>query len=495
MGEIDRKAQSDYHIPEAVLMENAGIKLYNYLVSDVWNNSVPLHTVFIAGKGNNGGDVLVMARQHFLSGCSCIIIVPDLSFRGGLPETHLDICSSLGIEIIDWENDNSRALSTVDNADWIIEGLSGTGLKGELKNTPARIAEYINRSKAEICSVDVPSGIGENYRDGCCSVEADVTLTVGLPKFPLFTPSGRKKCGKIIRVPIGFPPPLIYDEKIKDSLLEYDDLKKLITPPSPYSHKNTKGHTLILAGSKGMTGAAKMCASSALNSMSGLVTLKAEEDVFSFLSDISPSVITGTENYSCYYESSVNKYSSAAIGPGWGYSEKKKRWLKSFISESSLPAVIDADGLNILSEILAEGTEIKNSNCVLTPHIGEFSKLASVSKQEIMDNPGPFLTSFSKKYKVTVVLKSHVIWISSPDGYIQIIDGNNPAMATAGSGDILTGIIAGLMSYGLDSLRSAAAGALLHQYSGFLCYNENGFFKSEKLIEYIGKALYKVFSR
>ena len=274
MGEIDRSAQEKYKIPGILLMENAGIKLYNSLYNKVWNNEVPANTVFIAGKGNNGGDALVMARQHSLKNHSCTVIIPDTIFKDSLFQTHLDICRSLEIDIIDWKNNREKSCSIIDNADWIIEGLSGTGLKGELKNIPAEIAEYINNSSAQVCSVDIPSGIGDMYEEGYCCVDADLTLTVALPKFALFTPSGRKKCGKIITVPIGFPQQLINDRNIKDSFLNFNDLYDLINPPSPYTYKNRKGHTAVYAGSKGMTGAAYLCASSCPNSLSGLVTLK-----------------------------------------------------------------------------------------------------------------------------------------------------------------------------------------------------------------------------
>ena len=493
MGEIDRRAQDEYFIPGIVLMENAGIKLYETLLNEVWNRHLPEKTVFAAGKGNNGGDAFVMARQHLLAGGDCSVIIPDSGFKEGLASTHHNICRSLGIEIISWEKEKSKAVSLLTEADWIIEGLSGTGLKGELKDSPSEIAEYINKSGSRVCSVDIPSGIGDMYEEGFSAVDADITLTVGLPKFALYTPSGRKKCGKIITVPIGFPPQLINDSTINNSLLSFNDIKRFINPPSPYTFKNRKGHTVIFAGSPGMTGAAKLCASSCLNSLSGLVTLKLSEDTANCISSISPSLLTGTENYRSFNKSLLEKYSAAAIGPGWGKAIEKKNWLKEFLSAPSIPCVIDADALNLLSELLSEGFEIKNKSCIITPHIGEFSRLTGLSSKEIQDNPLKVLPGFAEKHNITVVLKSHVVWISSPDGKISVVDGCNPAMATAGSGDILTGIISGLLSYGLAPEKAAPAGVLLHQHSGLLCYNENGFFKSEKMIEYTGKALKEAF--
>ena len=159
-----------------------------------------------------------------------------------------------------------------------------------------------------------------------------------------------------------------------------------------------------------------------------------------------------------------------------------------------MPCVIDADALNMLSELLNNGMKIKNKNCIITPHIGEFSRLSAYLSKQIQNNPAPLLKDFCEKHNITAVLKSHVIWIYSPGNGFSVIDGSNPAMATAGSGDILTGIISALLSYGL-SLRSAAeAGVLLHQYSGALCYNKYGFFKSEKIIDFTGTALKNIFS-
>ncbi len=489
MAEIDKISQSDFSIPGIILMENAGIKLYGTLHDDIWKKNPPGKVLFAAGKGNNGGDAFVMARQHYLLGNSCTVIIPDNSFKEGLAQTHYKICSSLGIEILDWKNNREKSADLIKNADFIIEGLSGTGLNGELKNSPAEIADCINNSEAETCSVDIPSGVGDSYHEGFCAVEADYTLTVGLPKFALFTPSGRKKCGKIITVPIGFPPALIHQPEIKDRLLDEKDIKHLIPGPSPYTYKNKKGHTLVLAGSAGMTGAAKLCAESALNSLSGLVTLKVTEDVFQNFSNLSYSLITDIENYSIFDNNSLDKYSAAAVGPGWGITKTKKNWLKAFLSESSIPAVLDADAISLLAELLNEGLEIKNPNCIITPHIGEFSRLTGHPKKDILDNPFSLIRDFSVRHNIVTVLKSHVIWISDNSGIISVVDGNNPAMASAGSGDILTGITAGLLSYGITPSDAAAAAVLLHQKSGLLCYNDNGFFVSERIIKYIGKAL------
>lgn len=493
MSEIDSIAQSEYRIPGIILMENAGIHFYEYLYKNIWNNKVPHKTVFAAGKGNNGGDTFVMARQHFLKGESCCVIVPDFNFREGLAKTHLDICSSLGIEIIDWGNNSNIAQKYLSGADWIIEGISGTGLKGELSGYAADIAECINSSEAEVCSVDIPSGVGDSYKEGYCAVDADYTITVELPKFSLYTPSGRKKCGHIASVPIGFPPPLVNDPAIKDKFLNYKDTVNFIKKPSPYSYKNKKGHTLVLGGSKGMTGAPVLASKAALNSLSGLVTLKVTEDISTSLPSFSPSLLTGTIDYSVFDEVILEKYTSIVIGPGWGQTEIKKNWLKKLLTRSSIPLVIDADAITVLSELLSEGFKIKNSCCVLTPHIGEFSRIINVNKRDLLDNPLPFIKDFSVKNKLTIVLKSHVIWISDSKGCISIIDGCNPAMATAGSGDILSGITGGLLSYGLDPLSAASAAVLIHQKSGLMCYNENGFFESERMIKYIGKAIKESF--
>ncbi len=159
-----------------------------------------------------------------------------------------------------------------------------------------------------------------------------------------------------------------------------------------------------------------------------------------------------------------------------------------------MPCVIDADALNMLSQLIKNGLTIKNNKCIITPHIGEFSRLSGFSSDQIQNNPAPLLKEFCLKHNLTAVLKSHVIWIYSPLNGFSVIDGSNPSMATAGSGDILTGIISALLSYGLSQHRAAEAGVLLHQYSGELCYNKYGFFKSEKIIDFIGTALKNIFS-
>ncbi len=490
MSEIDNKAQRDFLIPDIVLMENAGIKLHYFLLNSVWNGIYPGKAVYLAGKGNNGGDALVMARQHFTAGGICEITVPGTDSGSTLFRKHLDICRSLGIPVHEWEGEADSVFADLSESDWIIDGLSGTGLKGELNGSPAEIASAVNRSRAMVCSIDTPSGIGDSYREGYPSVTADVTLTVELPKFSLFTPSGRKKCGLIYPVPIGFPNDLIRPGAGCNSFLGESDIPGILPAPSPYLYKNKKGHTLVIAGSKGFSGAALLCSKAAINSMSGLVSLKVTPNIYTIVSSASAeSVMVDTIDPGSYEKLPEGKYSSVVIGPGWDTGNTNRKWLKSFLQDQDIPCVIDAGGIKLLSELFSDGFELNNTNCIITPHIGEFALITGADKKEILDNPLPLLKEFSAGRNITVILKSHVVWIADSRGRVTVVDGMNPAMATAGSGDILSGITGGLISYGLDTETASVLAVLLHQKAGRMCYNDKGFFSAEKLPGYIGKAI------
>ena len=255
-----------------------------------------------------------------------------------------------------------------------------------------------------------------------------------------------------------------------------------------------RGHTAVFAGSRGKSGAAALCAVSALKSLAGLVTLYTDEEVYPPLSAASFSVMVdifapGTAGKD--FQQLTERFDAFVTGPGWGMDKAKNDFLDYLVDKTDKPLIIDADALTMLSErIRAKGLErYRNSNIIMTPHPGEFSRLTGKSTGEILDNPLPHLRQFSSETGAVVLLKSHIPWICEPGGKIFILDRMNPALATAGSGDVLAGIAGGLAAAGKPAADTACAAAIVHSMAGKLAFDEKGFFSSDELAGFITPAL------
>ncbi len=483
---IDKETQEELEYPSLLLMENAGINCYNYLKKNIF----PLHgfdkTLFICGKGNNGGDAFVMARHHFIQGYNGTVIILDIPRKGTAAEVNFNLCKNLGIKILDINSDKEECFSQIKNSNVIIDGIAGTGIKGSFKDSEADICKLINKSGAFLCSLDVPSGIGDNYKSSHISINANLTITIGLPKISLYYPSARKCCGKIIFADAAFPPSYLKKENPEVMLINEDIINQYIKLPAPWSYKNSRGHVSVYAGSKGKSGAAVLCSQAALKSLAGIVTLFTDNNIFTSLISSLSSVMVDTFSLSSA-KKNIENSNAFVLGPGWGFEKEKQEFLEYLLETTDKPVVIDADALTLLSAIIEKRKEKQfyNKNCIITPHPGEFAKLIKSDIAEIMDNPELFIKSFSKKTGIITVLKSHIPWICNPEGKIAIYDNMNPALATAGSGDVLAGIIGGLLAYGIAPIKAAISGVVIHNIAGKKCYKNRGFFASEEIIQYI----------
>ncbi len=485
MGEIDRQAKADYFMPQVILMENAGIKAYRILKDRIWQGLFPEGEVlFLAGKGNNGGDALVMARQCFLEGKrECSVILADGPPKSGTaPEVNLKMCSALGLEIIDFGSDRKQACRRITGAACLVDGLLGTGLAGQVREPVKELIVRINKAGGLKIAIDIPSGIGDTYRKEYVSVRADFTLTVGLPKICLYLPLARRSCGEIIIVKEVFPPDLVDPPDALGEMLEPDNLPELIPKLPSDTYKTKRGHLAVFAGSVGTTGAAWLAATSAARSRTGLVTLFVDQDLYGasvpkFSSVMLRPAPPGPEDFD------PASFSAFLIGPGWGVSESRRKRLKYLLS-LDLPGVIDADGLNNLGELRGDKLDL-GGRWVLTPHPGEFCRLTGDEVEEVLADPLPKLTRLSSEFNAVVILKGHVTFIATPAGSNWILDGMNPALATGGSGDVLAGMIAGLLAGGLSPADAARLGVLAHSQIAWTAWREKGFFLAEDLIPYI----------
>jgi NAD(P)H-hydrate epimerase len=325
-------------------------------------------------------------------------------------------------------------------------------------------------------------------------VQADLTLTLGLPKNCLYLPHARSLCGDIIVIPLGFPPPLLEDESLAGELLEASSyLTKLPEIPRT-AYKTKRGHLAVFAGSERTSGAAWLCTHAAARSRVGLVTFFADSDIYANVVGSYSSVIVHKwdpkkpEEGSAKDLSRLENYSAFLAGPGWGFAEEKKSWLLKLLANDR-PGVIDADALRMIAEMREKGGIKVGPNRILTPHPGEFSAFLKVNIKDMLENPLPPLRSLCRELDAHIILKGHVTYIMAPDGRYKILDGMNPAMATGGTGDVLSGIVAGLLGQGVPVFEAAQAGAMLHACLGKQLYKEKGWFIAEDLLPLISPAM------
>ncbi len=491
MAQIDQRAQDTYAIDGRLLMEQAGTKAYAAAVS--WLREQGHKTermVFLSGGGNNGGDALVMAREALISGVeqvSVIYLQERCSDQTALQRTMYDKLGGKLIEVHSPEVD-----SLLHQADVIIDGLVGTGLKQQLRAGDVRsLIERVNALQhPAVIALDLPSGLTEELGGDAVFMHASCTITFGLPKEPCFYPHTRTYCGHIITLNPGFPKQLL-DSFGRDCCIRTPQEFSLPHLPSS-SYKNTKGHLAVFAGSTGYTGAAVLCAEAALRARTGLVTLYCDQDIYPIVASHAVSVMVKPLAPGMIIHASelAASYDAVLAGPGWGTGVQRELQIREVL-HSALPATLDADAIPLVGNLLETGQITVNdlSHLLLTPHPGEFAKLTG---HRIKDHPGSMLRvlrSTAEALGCVIMVKSHVNYMCDPHGNIIITEGMNPAMGTAGSGDVLSGIAAGLTAQHLSTFDAVSIGNAIHQLTGALAFSSRGWFIAEDLLDHIGMVI------
>lgn len=488
MVEIDKLAVNNFGIPELLLMENAGIKCWADIEEYIEkNNLFNVNITILAGSGNNGGDALVIARHAWISGIKKLKIIICKDNGSEMFLLHKKICKNLKIPILNYTENKNSAEKIILESELIIDGLTGTGLSGALRSNTAELVTLVNSGFGKKISIDIPSGLGENYQEGYPVIQADLTLTIGLPKTILYYPWLRSFSGEIRVVAIGFPPSLLNNSPGAGNIFYNDELKLPKIPD--WAYKGTRGHTAVFAGSIGTVGAAVLSASAAGRSRAGLVTLFSDKNIYTELTSSLISVmvkIIESEKIGM----SLEGVTSILAGPGWGLDGRESLLEKLF--DSRIPGVLDADGISILAKMEITGKnfpERLNGRWVFTPHPGEFACISGIDKKIFLSSPLSYLRKTAAKYGAVIVLKSHVTFIVTPSGDYTIVDGMTPSLATGGSGDVLAGIIAGFLAQGVSPYNAAVSGVTVHQKIGKMCFKENGWFLAEDLLPYLSKVV------
>ncbi|MEY8394303.1 NAD(P)H-hydrate dehydratase [Lachnospiraceae bacterium 45-P1] len=475
MKEIDKRSIEEFGIPSMVLMERAALevaKKAEEILKKKEAGTGKKGTVWaVCGLGNNGADGVAAVRMLFLHGFCVSVILPGAEGRKSEEmEAQLAIAGKLKIPVFTAED------FIPGSCDLIIDAVFGIGLSRNVEGPYEALIDLMRTQKdAAVVSVDIPSGI--NSDTGAvmgCAVQADVTVTFGEKKLGQALFPGREACGELLVADIGFVP----EEKEKAGTHALchtrEDLKK-IPKRKPDSHKGTYGKILVIAGSPGMAGAAYFSALAAYRTGAGLVKAVTPEENRSVLQGLLPEAVLSTyeteqavrepEEFREYLKKQTDWADVIVLGPGIGVSECGRIMVEAVLKNAYVPVILDADAINLA----ARYPHLKGyftENIMLTPHLSEFSRLSGQSVEETKENLVSAAKGLSDQYGATCVLKDAATVTARKDGKVFVNTSGSPAMAKGGSGDVLTGIIAGLLALGMDECEAASLGVYVHGLAG-----------------------------
>ena len=504
---LDAEVAASCRLPPLILMENAAVRLWaaveHVLPGPAAEDGAAPGAArsacliaALAGPGNNGGDALAVLRQARFAGWSRLAAILLADRQGELAEIQRASLEAMGVELVYWRENPGRAKTLLAESSLVVDGVTGTGLKGVLRGPAAELVQAANDSGRPLFAIDLPSGLGDGYEAGGLVVAARWTASIEPRKACLYFPAARRAVGEILAIEGVFPLDALPASRVL--LLEEGDLPALCPRPPADAHKGSRGRLAVLAGSPGMMGAAGLAVAAATAASAGLITLHADDEVYPALAagklpeTLAAAIIkrlpAGAEDLAELRADAI------LVGPGWGRSPVKARLLEAVL-ESGVPAVLDADALRLVAPILSSGLRPRAS-LVLTPHPGEFEALSGLPADAILANPAAQLSRLAAEWRAVIVLKSHVTWIAAPDGRLAVWDGLEPSLATAGSGDVLAGLAAGFLAGLVDSgraetgqvgteaaWRAAQAAVIAHGMAGRRARASRGWYAAGALVE------------
>jgi NAD(P)H-hydrate epimerase len=494
MREVDRLSTERHGIPSLTLMENAGKSVSEFL-QHRFRNLARRHIVVLCGKGNNGGDGFVVARHLLELGAKPAVFLfaaPD-EVRGDAAVNLKRFQEvSRDLQIVRSPGEWLSLKGPLASADIIVDALLGTGVRGPVEGLLRQVIEDVNRKRAEqiVVAVDIPSGLpADTVESQGVAVVADYTVTFTAPKPGMFAGRAGEFIGELLVREIGSPAELV-EEIGKDNLRWSDahEFCKFAAPRASAGQKGDYGHALVVAGSVGKTGAAVLASWAALRTGAGLVTVATPEPALPIIASHTPEIMTvplpatdigsialrALDSYA--FAAIVRGKRALAIGPGLGTHEETQSFVRAALAKRSLlPVVLDADGLNAFAGRTAE-LKIAEQNLALTPHPGEMARLLGCAIKDVQTSRLAVAQKAAADWNAHVILKGHQTIVASPSGSASINSTGNPGMATAGTGDVLTGILAGLTAqFGADDWpRVLAFGVYLHGLAGDIAYEDSG---------------------
>lgn len=499
MEQIDSWATSKLGIPSTVLMENAGRGCVDVL--ETYHKLARLRVLVVCGKGNNGGDGFVAARHLHNRGA-----IVNISLLGKAKELKGDalvnhrLAANTHMKIVEITRpEDLAAVRDSLHPDVMIDAIFGTGFSGEPQGIYRQAIELINETEAFVLSIDIPSGInGDNGQFKNLCVIADATASMCLPKRGNYLFPGREFGGELHHVDIGIPYSLI--DMGSPRVVEYDDILSWIPLRPADGNKGTFGQILVVAGARGFSGAAAMSAQSALRVGAGLVRLGAPRGIIDALEakllEVVKVPLEQTESESIHADAleTLKPYIPGSdvvvVGPGITTHPETAKFLREFLSAITSPCIIDADAINIIAQ---DNSILRNAHTpfILTPHPGELARLIKTPPKDINEGRIETAIECAKKYNCVMVLKGAPTVIADQDGNTYVNPTGNSGLATAGSGDVLVGMIAGFLAQQPSLLKAAVTGVFLHGLCADLALEDSNEFAltAADLIDYAPQAI------
>ena len=458
--EIDRFTIDDIGVPSVILMERAALSVAEKTAETALDYGKNVRICAVCGCGNNGADGIAAARILTWRGIKTDIIIAGDETKA-TPEFFIQK------KIAENSHMNFYDVSKISSYNIIIDAIFGTGLSRRITGNYSDIIRCVNDSEAVVISVDIPSGIDSTTGAVLgVAVRADRTVTFGFRKQGHMLYPGRGYCGAVTVADIGFFPDIV--KKLEPAVYYTREDIRRIPERKQYSNKGTYGRTLVIAGSPGMSGAAYLAAAAAYRSGAGLVEVLTDEDNCHVIRTLLPeAIVTGytCENASDMLESALSRAGCIIIGPGLSKSITAQMLVRNLMKEAKMPVVADADALNIIADdisILAE----HGSDVVITPHVGEMCRLSGLDKNEVTGDLIKTASDMAEKYNVICVLKDAATVVAGADHRRYINSSGCGAMSKGGMGDVLSGVIAGLLSVGMDMFEAAAMAVYVHGLAG-----------------------------
>jgi NAD(P)H-hydrate epimerase len=488
MKELEKLAQTKFHFPEKLIIENVSLLAARAIVNKMGPEIDLGELIFLIGKGFNGGTGLAIARHLASMGheARAFLLFEEKDCSQEVKD-QLKIAKSYGVRTSHIDEVTALEGYFQQNSvpKIIIDAIFGTGVRLPLSHFLYDVINLVNQEKAYTISLDIPTGIeGDSGLIQGNAVQADLTLAVGLPKLGYYQADGARLVGEVEVIPSGLPRQII--EESGDKFLIDKDLKNALPPArNKFGDKKLFGHTLVIGGSHGLTGALVMSSTAALKVGAGLVTASTWEAQYQeFISRLIPEVMTGyvpadQSKWGRLIKDLV-KYDSIVIGPGLARSLRSRSLVLEILNNFSGPVVLDADAINVLNlKDDAEVFRLRNAPTLMTPHFGEFSRFTGIPLEEVQKSPYLHLKETIERINCSVILKGPCTYLGFPNGKTFFNFSPNDGMATGGVGDVLAGILGGLIGQEAnlkkrDSLyniyenlnRTILLGVLIHTWSG-----------------------------
>jgi ADP-dependent NAD(P)H-hydrate dehydratase / NAD(P)H-hydrate epimerase len=509
MKNADRRTIEEIGVPSAVLMENAGRQVVAAMEA-AFDDLASRHVAVLCGRGSNGGDGFVVARTLMQRGvaCSVFLFAPVAEVRGDA-RINLDILGRLGTTVVEVVESQAWELhySEISRCDLIVDAILGTGLNSAVRGLLETVVADINATTIPVVAIDLPTGLSADTHELIGqSIDATLTVTMAAPKVPLVLPPAETRTGDLVIADIGIPQSVIEElEGPYLALLAREQVRELVQARPADAHKGDFGRVLVVAGSVGRAGAAHLAGLGALRSGAGLVTVATPRSCLTAVAAMAPEYMTEAleeaENGTVVLPALERVLSVPAdviaVGPGLGRTPGVSALVHGIVERSAVPLVLDADALNAYVEDPALLMERDAGDVIITPHPGEMARLLGVSVGEVQADRVESARGFAVTHRVYVILKGHRTIIATPEGRVFVNLTGNPGMATGGTGDVLTGMVAAWFGQLLDAEAACKVAVYLHGLAGDLAEADEGevAMTATDLVAHLGDAVLELTAR